>query len=174
MPQSPASPARDPASPAPAITIVEPICAVFRRQLKRVGQKYTPERARILDAVVAMHGPFQADQIIATLRTSASRAAAMASSAASPAVRVSKATVYRTLKLLQDAGVIQQVLLGAEQAHYQLAFGTRATGLLVRSDTNEIIEFDAPELAEIQRRVCESKGLKTEGLRLVVYASARR
>ncbi|XOV74139.1 MAG: hypothetical protein ACFHWZ_11185 [Phycisphaerales bacterium] len=28
------------------IEIMEPLCAVFRRHLKSLGQKYTPERAR--------------------------------------------------------------------------------------------------------------------------------
>ena len=31
------------------IEIMEPLCAVFRRHLKSLGHKYTPERAQILD-----------------------------------------------------------------------------------------------------------------------------
>ena len=78
--------------------IFEPLCAVFRRRLKADGQKYTPERARVLDAVLRMDGAFEAEQLVEDLRDSG--------------YRVSKATIYRTIKLMQDAGIVQRVLGG--------------------------------------------------------------
>jgi Fur family ferric uptake transcriptional regulator len=150
-------------SSEPEIRISEPICAVFRRQLRHEGLKYTPERARILDVVLGMHGPFVTDRLIAVLKERAGAGAIEA--------RVSKATVYRTIKLLQDAGIIQQVLFNADVAHYQLAYGEQPVGVLVNTDTNEITQFDAPELIEIARRQCAQRGLVLHGQRLVVYAS---
>ena len=146
-----------PAATPSDLRIVEPACAVFRRTLRAEGLKYTPERARILDAVVETDEPFQAEQLQGRLRTAG--------------VRVSKATVYRTIKLLQQAGVIQQVLVDAEQSHYQLAWGRGATGLLVRVDTQELEQLDVPELAAIRDRVCAQRGLKAQGVRLVIYAA---
>ncbi len=145
----------------PEIRISEPICAVFRRQLRREGLKYTPERARILDVVLGLHGPFETERLIAALKEHAGTGEA----------RVSKATVYRTIKLLQDAGIIQQVLFNADVAHYQLAYGEQPVGVLVNTDTHEITQFDAPELIEIARRQCAQRGLVLHGQRLVVYAA---
>lgn len=142
----------------PLIHITEPLCAVFRRKLKSVDLKYTPERARILDSVVGMHGPFQAEQLMACLKKTN--------------FRVSKATVYRTLKLLQEAGIIQQVLFDAEQAHYVLAYGRGATGLLVRVDTHEVTELDLPELDALRDRLCAQRGLKPHGHRFVIFAAS--
>jgi len=136
--------------------IIEPLCAVFRRKLKSVGQKYTPERAQILDAIIQMDDVFQADQLIERLKKSQ--------------FRVSKATAYRTIKLLADAGIIQQVLFGADQAHYQLAYGKRSSGLLVDVDTKQITPIDAPEIAAWRDRICRERGLKAEGHRFVIYA----
>lgn len=147
----------------PDIRIVEPMCAVFRRQLKSVGLKYTPERARILDTVLAFVGPFEAEQLIASLRESAARSG----------FRVSKATVYRTLKLMQDAGILQQVLFTADTAHYQLAFAGHDTGVLVISDSNTIVPFDAPELAALMRRVCKEHNVSPQGQRYVIYATKK-
>lgn len=141
----------------PGLRIIEPLCAVFRRKLRSVGLKYTPERARILDAVLAIEGPFEAERLLAGLRDGP--------------VKVSKATVYRTIKLLQEAGILQQVLVDAEQAHYQLAYGQRASGLLVRTDTQEIVEIDLPELTALRDRVCAARGLLPQGHRLVIYAT---
>jgi len=153
------------------IKIIEPLCAVFRRKLKEEGLKYTPERAQILDAIIRRDdrggagagngsgGVFEAEELLASMRKGG--------------LRVSKATVYRTIKLLAEAGIIQQVLFDAEQAHYQLAYGRRSGGLLVRVDGKQIIPLDLPELAEIRDRVCRERGLVPEGHRLVIYAKGR-
>lgn len=138
-------------------TIFEPLCAVFRRRLKDAGQKYTPERAQILDTIITIDDVFEADQLQGALRKSG--------------FRVSKATVYRTLKLLQDAGILQQVLVDSEQARYQLAYGRKARDLLVVLDTGEMIPIEIPELAAIRDRVCRERGLVAQGHRLQVFAS---
>ena len=82
------------AAPSPHPRIVEPLCAVFRRKLKSEGLKYTPERAHVLDTIVRLDELFEADTIIERVKNSD--------------IRVSKATVYRTIKLLQEAGIIQR------------------------------------------------------------------
>lgn len=140
--------------------IVEPLCAVFRRKLKSVGLKYTPERAQILDAIIRRDDVFQADQLLDSMRRAG----------AGTGFRVSKATIYRTIKLLAEAGIIQQVLFDAEQSHYQLAYGKRSTGLLVNVDTKEITPIEVPEIAAIRDRVCRERGVAAEGHRLVIYA----
>jgi Fur family ferric uptake transcriptional regulator len=139
--------------------IIEPLCAVFRRKLKSVGLKYTPERAQILDAIIQMDDVFQADELLERMKKTS--------------FRVSKATIYRTIKLLAEAGIIQQVLFDSEQSHYQLAYGKRSTGLLVRVDTKQIMPIDVPELATLRDRICREHGLRPEGHRLVIYATGQ-
>ncbi len=169
-PKPPATPATP--APPPALTalddlhISEPLCAVFRRTLKKVGLKYTPERARILDGVLSMGDLFQAEQLMERLRADAQ------SRGSGRDLKVSKATVYRTIKLLADAGIIQQVLFDSEQAHYQLAYGRRAAGLLVNTDTHEARHVDVPELEALCQRICKDAGVTPRGYRLVIYAGA--
>lgn len=140
------------------ISIREPLCAVFRRRLKDAGQKYTPERAQILDTIIQIDDVFEADQLQESLRRAD--------------FRVSKATIYRTLKLLQDAGIIQQVLLDSDQASYQLVYGRRPRDLLIRVDTHEVVTIDVPELNAIRDRICREHGLRAEGHRFQIFASA--
>ena len=136
--------------------IIEPLCAVFRRQLKAEGLKYTPERAQILDTIIRLDGLFEAEQLQSELRHAG--------------FRVSKATVYRTLKLLEDSGIIQKVLFDREQSHYQLAYGQSGNVLLVRVDTGEVEAIDAPELIALRDKLCRERGLKPEGHRLQIFA----
>jgi Fur family ferric uptake transcriptional regulator len=143
--------------PVPAPEIIEPLCAVFRRKLRSVGLKYTPERAAVLDAAVRAEGLFEADRIIEQVKAGG--------------IRVSKATVYRTLKLLQEAGVIQRVPLDTDQAFYQTVFGRRASDLILRLDTGEAIPVEVPGVAEACRRACESRGLSLRAHQLVIYAA---
>lgn len=135
----------------------EPLCAVFRRKLKSMGQKYTPERAQILDTLIRLDDLFDADELQRTLKQEG--------------FRVSKATIYRTIKLLLDAGIIQKALFDSEQAHYQLAWGRRPRDLVVRIDTQEIIPVDIPELLELRDKVCRRLGLSAAGHRFQIFAT---
>jgi Fur family ferric uptake transcriptional regulator len=141
----------------PEIKVHEPLCAVFRRHLKALGQKYTPERAQILDVLIEMDDLFQAEELLDRMRNAG--------------YRVSKATIYRTIKLLQEAGILQQVLMDSEHAHYQLAYGRRPHDLLINVETNEIIQIELPELIELRDRICRAHGLSATGHRLQIYAT---
>ena len=143
--------------PADAVEIIEPLCAVFRRKLRQEGLKYTPERAQILDAIIRQDGLFEAEGLQLGLRKSG--------------FRVSKATVYRTIKLLQEAGINQRVLFDPEQSHFQLVYGRRPNDLLIRTDTHEVIPIDAPELLALRDRLCAQHGLTPVGHRFTVYAT---
>jgi Fur family ferric uptake transcriptional regulator len=145
-----------PLAPDAELDIVEPLCAVFRRKLKGEGLKYTPERAQILDAIIRFEGLFEADHLQATLKARG--------------YRVSKATVYRTIRLLQDSGIIQRVLFDQDQAHYQLVYGRRPNDLLIRVDTREAIPIEVPELIALRDRLCRERGLKAQGHRFQVFA----
>ncbi|MBS0191975.1 MAG: transcriptional repressor [Phycisphaerales bacterium] len=138
-------------------SIIEPVCAVFRRTLKGAGLKYTLERAQILDAVMRYSGLFHADELIQSLK--------------GEGFRVSKATVYRTLKLMQEAGIIQRSLFDDDDAgRYHVVFGTSACDLLVRTDSGETQTIEIPELRALCEKICKDRGLQLQGHRLQVFA----
>lgn len=136
---------------------IEPLCAIFRRALKADRLKYTPERAQILDTIIAFEGLFDADQLLDTLKEQGHS--------------ISKATVYRTLKLLESARIIQHVLFDREQSHYQLAIGQTGNTLLIDVNTGNAETITIPELIAIRDKVCASRGLKAEGHKLQIFVS---
>ncbi|MDX1564397.1 MAG: transcriptional repressor [Phycisphaeraceae bacterium] len=137
-------------------TIVAPLCSIFRRFLKARGLKYTSERSSILDAVLGKDGLFQAEQLLFEMRRDGHR--------------VSKATIYRTLKHLVEAGIIQQVLLDSKQAHYQLIYGKRPTDHLVNVEDDKVIEFHSPEIVKLRDKICREHDLEPVGHRFLIYA----
>ena len=147
MPQAPESRIEDPA--------FVPACAIFRRYLKRQGLKFTTERALILDAVLSKEGVFEAEELLDEMRDAGHR--------------VSKATIYRTLRHLLDARIVDEVLIDSRQAHYELSFGREPKGHLVCVETNKVIEFPTPELQKAVDRVCAEHGYDPVSFRFVVY-----
>jgi Fur family ferric uptake transcriptional regulator len=148
----------DPGQNSQGMEIIEPLCAVFRRKLKSEGLKYTPERARVLDAIVRMDGLFEAEGLLDALRGGQER--------------VSKATVYRTIRLLQDAGIIQRILFDEDQAHYQLVYGRKPNDLLIRLDSRRAEEIYLPEVVQLVERVCRQRGLEPRGHSLQIFAES--
>lgn len=140
------------------LTFTPPMCAIFRRFLKRKGLKFTTERALILDGVLSKEGVFEADELLTEMREQDHR--------------VSKATIYRTLKHLLEAKIIKEVLIDSTRAHYQLAFGKKPTGHLVCLETNQIIEFPTEQLNELMERICKEHGYEPLSHRFVIYGSS--
>lgn len=142
------------------IAIIDPLCSVFRRRLRAEGLKYTPERAYVLDAVMRFEGLFEADRVLAEAKKAG--------------VRVSKATVYRTLHLLQEAGIVQRVPFDDDHAHYQVVYGRTPRDVLIRLDTRELSEVEIPEVARLRDALCARLGLVPRGHRLQIFAEAKR
>ena len=138
--------------------VMAPLCSVFRRYLRSQDLKYTPERADILDAIIAEDGLFEAESLMDSMR--------------SDDHRFSKATLYRTVKLLREAGIIQEVTIDGKQAHYQLIYGRKPIDALVCMRTGKRIEFSSEELVAIRNKICKEHGWNPAGHRFVIYATS--
>ncbi len=133
-----------------------PLCSVFRRYLKSQGLKYTTERADVLDAIIARDGIFEAEELLLELRRRGHR--------------VSKATTYRTINLLQNAGIIVQALFDSKQSHYQLIYGKEPRDHMVCMKTGRLVEFQSAELTALRNRICKELGWSPVGHRFQIYA----
>lgn len=139
-----------------ALGVMAPLCAVFRRYCRSLNLKYTPERADILDAIIERDDVFEVEELMADLATRG--------------YRVSKATVYRTIKLLQDAGIITQALFDPRQSHYQLIYGRAPRDYMVCMKTGRHIQFTSDELPALRDRIARQHGWAPVGHRFVIYA----
>src|SRR5436305_13947529 len=122
----------------------EPLCAVFRRYLHQAKLKFTPERAMILDAVLRKEGLFEPEGLIDHLK--------------SLNHRVSRATVYRTLSHLQDAGILKQVFFDNRQSYYEVIAGRQTHDYLICVATGRVIEFSSEKLRALRDEICRKHG----------------
>ena len=150
----------------------EPVCAIFRRYLHQAKLKFTPERAMILDAVLRKEGLFEPEGLIDHLK--------------SLGHRVSRATIYRTLSHLQDAGILKQVFFDNKQSYYEVIAGRQTHDYLICVATGRVIEFNSEKLRALRDEICRQHGyepishrfqifgISPEGKKAGVSASAAR
>lgn len=79
--------------------------------------------------------------------------------------RISLATVYRTVKLLEEAGILERLEFGDGRARFEDSQRAHHDHL-IDMDTGEVIEFCDPEIEELQERIARRLGYRLEGHRL--------
>lgn len=82
--------------------------------------------------------------------------------------RISIATVYRTMRLLEEAQVIEKVDLGDGRARYEEAKADHHHHL-IDTRNGRIIEFASPELEALKERIARELGYRIVGHRLEIY-----
>jgi Fur family ferric uptake transcriptional regulator len=101
----------------------------------RKGLRRTPQRDAILNAAFANDEHFTADELWERVRRSATR--------------TSRATVYRTLALMVEAGLLREIDLGGEETTYDPNFIDKPShNHLICIDCGKVTEFEDPH-AEI-------------------------
>jgi len=127
---------------------------------RRIG-RLTRERISLLRSVCKIEGHFDADQVVSQLD--------------SDAVAVSQATVYRTLPLLEQAGIIRRVGLDRpnEKTVYEHVWGRQHHDHLLCSACGAVVEFTDPAIEVLQEAVARRHGftLHTHHLDLVGLCS---
>lgn len=82
--------------------------------------------------------------------------------------RISIATVYRTVKLFEDAGVITRHDFGAGRARYE-SIPEEHHDHLIDLRTGEVIEFRDEEIERLQQAMAERLGFRLVDHRLELY-----
>ena len=85
--------------------------------------------------------------------------------------RVALATVYRTVKRLEEAGIIERHAFRDRRARYEKA-AKKHHDHLIDLATGTIIEFNSPEIERLQRKIARQLRFRLVGHRLELYAVA--
>jgi Fur family transcriptional regulator, ferric uptake regulator len=134
----------------------EPICSIFRRYLHAKRLKFTPERAMMLDTVLRKDGLFEPEVVVEDLKQLGHS--------------VSRATVYRTLAHLQDAGILRQVFFDNKRSHYEVIVGRQTYDHLICIATGKVIEFNSDKLKALRDDICREHGWDPVSHQFQVFA----
>jgi Fur family transcriptional regulator, ferric uptake regulator len=118
----------------------------FEGFLRGKKLKLTGERMAILNAIFLKDSHFDAETLHAGLRAKGGD--------------ISRATVYRTLDLLVQCGLVRKNSLGSSHANYEAARDNEHHDHLICLNCGRVIEFFRPDLETLQDKICSENGFK--------------
>ncbi|HYQ81163.1 MAG TPA: Fur family transcriptional regulator [Anaeromyxobacteraceae bacterium] len=121
----------------------------FGRFLSERSLRLTAARTAIVEAALERRGHFPIEDLVADLRRRG--------------IRGSKATVYRALPLLTEAGIIQPAVISGDVKKYETAFGREHHDHLVCRVCGEVVEFEFEAFEILQREIAAKYGFTLEG-----------
>jgi len=86
---------------------------------------------------------------------------------------ISIATVYRTVKLFEEAGILDKLEFGDGRARYEDAEREHHDHL-IDMNSGTVIEFVDPEIEALQEKIAEKLGYKLIGHRLELYGVPKK
>ncbi len=87
--------------------------------------------------------------------------------------KISIATVYRTVKLFDEAGILERLEFGDGRARYEDAEREHHDHL-INLQTGEVIEFVDQEIEELQERIAAKLGFDLRGHKLELYGVPKK
>ncbi len=82
--------------------------------------------------------------------------------------KISIATVYRTVKLFEETGILDKLEFGDGRARYEDAERGHHDHL-IDLDTGAVIEFFDPEIERLQEKIAARLGYKLKGHKMELY-----
>ena len=125
----------------------------FREFLEIRGEKLTEPRRVLIRHIFDSHKHFDADELVADLRA-ANR-------------QVSRSTVYRTLRLLVESGLLRELRLTNRTA-YEHDFGYPSHDHLHCTECNRVIEFRNDEIRRLREEISLENGFRAAGHRFII------
>jgi len=108
---------------------------LFTAYLEQNQQRKTPERYAILDEIYTSKEHFDVDELFVKMK--------------SRNYHVSRATVYNTLDLLVESGLVKRHQFGQNTSHYEQAFGYKQHDHLICNHCKKVFEFCDPRVQQI-------------------------
>lgn len=118
--------------------VVSPIATGVEKILRSEGKRITPQRALLLQIIEESQGHLDADEIYRLAKRRDPR--------------LSLSTVYRTLSLLKELDVIEELHFDEEHHHYEIKAEAEHYHLIC-SDCGKIIEFHDPLVGQLREEV---------------------
>ena len=130
----------------------------FLNFLETKNLRVTTPRRAIIDAVFSTEDHFTAEQLLDMARV------------LDPAV--SRATVYRTLPLLTESGLVHEMDFGKDYKIYDPNYANSPNhNHIICDDCDKIVEFESNQLDELENEISHDLGFKVKNQQLKITGS---
>ena len=128
----------------------------FKKILKKDGLKFTSQREAILATLYENPGHFTSEKLYMLLKEKY------------PSLSIGIATVYRTLALLEENGLVSSISLGLQGKKFEIANKPHHDHLIC-DRCGKIVEFENEEIERLQQKVAEANGFELTSHMMQLY-----
>jgi Fur family transcriptional regulator, ferric uptake regulator len=127
----------------------------FHKFLKEAKNRITPERFEVMEAAIDYSGHFGADDLFISMKNRK--------------LCISRATVYNTLELLAQCGLLVKRNFGENLNRYECTFKKNKHEHIVCVKCGKIVEFSNPALVDLINEISEKTGFEITDYYFNVY-----
>ena len=132
---------------------------VYAEYLKKNKMFFTKERTQLLDFIFDQEGHFSVDELIFEMQKRN--------------VKVSRATLYRSLNQMVDAGILSESDFGHGHTHYEIDLGSKPHVHLICSVSGDVREVHSQKLETALEELAKKEGFKVKRYKIQLFGISK-